>query len=45
MFKAKNRKILKRLWNLDFENLSRKNTTIYGFGKADVIIKYNKLYA
>ena len=45
MFKAKNRKIFKRLWNLDFERLSRKNTTIYGFGKADVVMEYNRLYA
>lgn len=45
MFKAKNKKILKRLWNLDFENLSRKNTTIYGFGKADVVMEYNRHYA
>lgn len=44
LFEPKNKKVFNRLWNLDFANLSRKNTTIYGFGKADVIIEYNRLY-
>jgi len=45
MFKVKNRQIFKRLWDFDFESLARKNTTIYGFGKADVVMEYNHLYA
>ncbi len=45
MFKAKTRQVTKRLWDFDFVNLARKNTMIYGFGKADVVIEYNRLYA
>ena len=45
MFKAINEKIKRRLMSLDFISLARKNTTIYGFGKADVVNEYNKLYA
>lgn len=45
MFKAKNRQIFKRLWDLNFEKLSRKNTMIYGFGKADVVMEYNHRHA
>ncbi len=45
MFKAKTHQVTKRLWNFDFVNLARKNTMIYGFGKADVVIEYNRLYA
>ena len=44
MFKAKNEKILKRLESLDFERLSKKNSSIPGFGKADVVEEYNKKY-
>lgn len=44
LFKAKNSKVLERLLNLDFEALSKKNTTIPGFGKADVVELYSKLY-
>lgn len=43
-FKAKNDKVLKRLMKIDYEKLSLKNTTIPGFGKADVIEEYNRLY-
>lgn len=43
-FKAKNKKVLSRLKNLDFEALSRKNSTIPGFGKADVVEEYERLY-
>ncbi len=43
-FKAKNRKVLSRLKKLDFEALSRKNSTIPGFGKADVVEEYERLY-
>jgi len=45
MFKATTHQIVKRLWNFDFANLARKNTMIYGFGKADVVMEYNRLYA
>ena len=43
-FKAKNRKVLSRLKKIDFETLSRKNSTIPGFGKADVVEEYERLY-
>lgn len=43
-FKAKNRNVLSRLKRLDFEALSRKNSTIPGFGKADVVEEYERLY-
>ena len=45
MFKAKTYQILKRLWNFDFASLARKNTMIYGFGKADVVMEYSRRYA
>lgn len=43
-FKAKNEKILSRLLELDFVKLSKLNTTTPGFGKADVVKEYTKLY-
>jgi len=43
-FKAKNKKILKRLKSLDFEKLSRNNTSILGFGKHDVVSEYTNIY-
>lgn len=43
-FKAHNQEILKRLLEIDFEKLSLKNTTIKGFGKADVVEEYLKKY-
>lgn len=43
-FKAKNEVVRNRLLNLDFEKLSKKNTVIPGFGKADVVQEYNRLY-
>lgn len=43
-FKPKNEEIHERLWNFDFINLAKKNTMIYGFGKADVVMEYKKLY-
>ena len=45
LFKARTHKTLKRLWNFDFVSLSKKNTIIYGFGKADVVMEYKKKYA
>jgi len=43
-FKAENEKILYNLLNMDFEKISKKNTTIPGFGKADIVEEYSKLY-
>ena len=43
-FKAKNDEILERLRKLDFVKLSQKNTSIPGFGKADVIEEYCNTY-
>ncbi len=46
LFKAANRKILKRLWSMDFERIAKtRNTTIPGFGKADVVDEYNRMYS
>ena len=44
LFKAKNKKTLQRLKNLDFEKLSRNNTTIHGFRKHDVVSHYISLF-
>lgn len=44
LFKAKNIEVLQRLLKLDFTTLSKLNTAIPGFGKADVIALYSKLY-
>lgn len=44
LFKANSPRVLYRLQNLDFESLSKRNTTIPGFGKADVINMYSELY-
>lgn len=41
-FKAKNNEVLEKLKNIDFEKLSKKNTSIPGFGKADVVEEYEK---
>lgn len=43
-FKAKNIDVLNKLLNLDFETLSKHNTSTPGFGKADVIKDYQKRY-
>lgn len=43
-FKASNDEVLHRLLNLNFENLSRKNLSIPGFGKADVVAEYDRCY-
>lgn len=43
-FKAKNQNILNNLINLDFDMLSKKNTTTPGFGKADIIELYKSKY-
>ena len=41
-FKANGKAVLNRLKKIDFVKLSRKNTTVPGFGKADVISEYTK---
>lgn len=43
-FKGKNKEITKRISSIDFEELSHKNTTIKGYGKADVVAEYRRLY-
>lgn len=43
-FKAKNNKILNRLKKLNFSKIAQKNSIIYGYGKADIIEEYTKLY-
>jgi hypothetical protein len=40
-FKAKNQEALKRLLQIDFVKLSKKNIGLPGFGKADVVAEYN----
>ncbi len=44
-FKAKNEEIKQRLLSIDYNKLSQKNTTIPGFGKADVIQCYKEMLA
>ena len=44
LFKAKNKKILERLKKMDFEKLSKMNTTIPGFRKGDVVKEYEKKF-
>jgi len=44
LFKARNKKILKRLKSIDFEKLSHKNTSVPGFGKADVVEEYVSIF-
>lgn len=44
LFKAKNKKVLKHLLNIDFDLLSKRNTTTPGFGKADVVDVYINTY-
>ena len=43
-FKAKNEEAFNRLMAIDYDRLSKKNITIPGFGKADVINEYERLY-
>lgn len=44
-FKANSEEVLERLKKMDFDELSKKNTSIPGFGKADVVQEYNMLYS
>ena len=43
-FKANSPEILERLNQIDYDKLSHKNISIPGFGKADVIKEYTKLF-
>lgn len=43
-FKAYDDETIVNLKSLDFESLSRKNTTIPGFGKADVVAEYKRMF-
>lgn len=40
---ARNEEALEILRNIDFKKLSEKNTTIPGFGKADVVAEYERI--
>jgi hypothetical protein len=44
LFKAKNKTVLNRLIKLNYEKIAMKNTSIPGFGKADVVEEYMNLY-
>lgn len=44
LIKAKNKKVLKNLWDIDYESLAMLNTTTPGFGKADLINHYIEKY-
>lgn len=43
-FVSNDNKILRRLINIDFDKLALNNTTIKGYGKADVVSEYMRLY-
>lgn len=43
-FKGSTSEITQRLKEIDFEKLSLNNTTIKGYGKADVVKEYERLY-
>ena len=43
-FKANNDKAMMNLKSLDFEMLSKKNTIVPGFGKADVVAMYKRMF-
>lgn len=42
-FKASDETVLKRLLSLDFEKLSEGNTSVRGFGKAEVVEEYKRV--
>ena len=44
-FRAKTPEVRARLEQIDFVKLSKKNISIPGFGKADVIEEYNRLFS
>lgn len=43
-FSAEDPVVLARLRTLDFNALGRKNTSVRGFGKSDVVTEYTRLY-
>jgi hypothetical protein len=43
-FKASNKRVLNNLLSLNFEELSKKNIRIPGFGKADIVEAYTSKY-
>ncbi len=43
-FKANNKRALANLHKLDFHKLSHKNTSTPGFGKADVVEEYRRMF-
>lgn len=44
LFHAKDPQVLDNIRNIDFNELGKKNTSVRGFGKADVVEEYNRLY-
>lgn len=43
-FKAKNKKIKDRLLSIDYDKLSKKNTSTPGWGKADLVEVYEQMF-
>lgn len=43
-FSADDPEVLERLRGLDFDALGERNTSVRGFGKADVVAEYTRLY-
>lgn len=43
-FKSDDKEVLDNLRRIDFEKLSQKNTTIPGFGKADIVSYYEEVF-
>ena len=43
-FKANNDRAMMNLKSLDFQTLSKKNTIVPGFGKADVVAMYKRMF-
>lgn len=43
-FKSENEEVLNNIYKINFYELAKKNTTTPGFGKADVVEEYNRLY-
>lgn len=44
-FKTDSPMARERLLKLDFDKLSELNTSVKGFGKADVVAEYERLYS
>lgn len=43
-FRADDNKVLNNLKSIDYNKLAEKNTSVRGFGKADIVEEYMKLY-